>query len=169
MIITITGTPGTGKSYISKKIAKYGFKYFDLNAYIKKKKLYDTYDRKDKTFDVNPKKLKSIDLKKYSRKTALLNRLDRTHYDMEDFIRLVKNSKIKFKRSEDIIVDSHLSHCIRSDLCIVIKSDIKKLYARLKKRKYSEKKIRDNVESEIFDVCLEDASKYNKNLVVVYN
>ena len=61
MIISITGTPGAGKSYFAKKFAKKtGFRYFDLNSFIKQERLYDGFDRKAKTFDVDSKKLKKF-------------------------------------------------------------------------------------------------------------
>src|SRR3989344_5961685 len=58
MIVTITGTPGAGKTYISRKLTN--FDYIDLNRIIKEERLYDSYDRKDKTYDVDVKKLKKL-------------------------------------------------------------------------------------------------------------
>ena len=53
------------------------------------------------------------------------------------------------------------------DLCIVTKCDIKVLKNRLKKRKYSLNKIKDNIEAEIFDVCLLEAKKKKHEILVV--
>ena len=61
MIITITGTPGTGKTYIAKKLAGKNLIYIDLNKIIKEEKLYDKYDRKVKTYDVNIKTLEKLE------------------------------------------------------------------------------------------------------------
>lgn len=160
MIITITGTPGTGKTYIAKKLAGKNFRHIDLNAIIKKEKLYDDYDRKAKTYDVDEKKLKIIE-KRFSE-----------YKDKE--IKLKKNMNItelkeKLKNKKGIIIDSHLSHYLESDLCIVVKADIKTISKRLKKRGYNEKKIKDNIESEIFDICLEDAKKLARNVVIINN
>ena len=45
-MIALTGTPGTGKSSIAKKLAKkLGYELIDLNDVIKKKKLYEKYDK----------------------------------------------------------------------------------------------------------------------------
>lgn len=160
MIITITGTPGTGKTYIAKKLIGKNIRYIDLNAIIKKEKLYDSYDRKAKTYDVDEKKLKIIE-KRFS------------EYKEKE-IKLKKNMnttelKEKLKNKKGIIIDSHLSHFLESDLCIVVKADIKTISKRLKKRKYSKKKIKDNIESEIFDICLEDAKKLSRNVVIINN
>lgn len=63
MKIAVTGTPATGKTSISKKLAKeLGYKYVDLNNIIKKRKLYEGYDKKEKTYDVDIKQLKKISL-----------------------------------------------------------------------------------------------------------
>ncbi|MEM4637889.1 MAG: AAA family ATPase [Candidatus Woesearchaeota archaeon] len=170
MIITITGTPGTGKTYIAKKVAeKTNFRYLNLNKIIKKEKLYERYDKKAKTYDVEVKKLKIIDKK-------LNEYLDKKNSKITDdsqpkkttLQKLIKELKNK-KKTRNIIIDSHLSHYLKSDLCIVVKSDIKKISERLKKRKYSIKKIRENIESEIFDVCLEEAKQQKRNIVILYN
>jgi adenylate kinase len=161
MIITITGTPGVGKTYLAKKLAKNtGARYFDLNAFIKKNKLYDAYDKKDKTYDVDVKKLKKSMkeiLKKYVEKMTLNAKTMNT---LSPFIKKYGNT---------VLIDSHLSHYIPSNMCIVVKSDIKNISQRLKKRKYSKKKIDDNIQSEIFDICLEEAKGLNDNVIVVNN
>ena len=56
MIIALTGTPGCGKTTISKKLSK-KYEIIDLNKMIKSKKLYDSYDRKRKTYVVDVKKI----------------------------------------------------------------------------------------------------------------
>lgn len=169
MIITITGTPGTGKTYIAKKLAGKNFEYFDLNKYIKEQKIFDDYDKKDKTYDVDVKKLKKIN---YLFKENLGMKNKKTSQDIKKY----NNKKIKFPElkgillnEEGIIIDSHLSQYINSDLCIVVKSDIKKIRERLEKRNYNTKKIEDNIQSEIFDICLEEAKKEHDNIVILEN
>jgi adenylate kinase len=58
MIIAITGTPGCGKSTVSKALNK-KLKYIlvDLNKAIKENKVYSGYDRKRKSYIVDIKKL----------------------------------------------------------------------------------------------------------------
>ena len=53
------------------------------------------------------------------------------------------------------------------DLCIVAKCDIKVLGKRLKKRKYGKNKVRENVECEIFDVCLNEAKEAKHKIFVI--
>ena len=143
MIITITGTPGTGKTYIAKKLARMtGYRNLELNKMIVKEKLYDSYDNKDKTFDVDTKKLsKFMDmiLRKYeydkhdaSQANAYnaLKRYADKNIDMRKFdIKLSHNKKnnkkdnIKNNKKDyinNIIIDSHLSQYIKSDFCLVV-------------------------------------------------
>ncbi len=43
------------------------------------------------------------------------------------------------------------------DLVIVLRASTDKLYTRLEKRGYPEKKLKENVEAEIMQVCLDEA------------
>jgi adenylate kinase len=141
MIICVSGTPATGKSTIAKILSKeLKFKYIDVKAIIKKNKLYDCYDKKLKTYIVDEKKLNKF----------LINN--------------IINSNI------DLIIDSHLSHYLPKkyvDLCIITKCDLKQLKKRLEKRKYSSEKVRENLDSEIFDVCLNEAKELNHHIFVI--
>ena len=56
--IAVTGTPCTGKTTYSKKLAnKKKYFYINLNDFIKENKLREKYDRKRKTYEVDVKKL----------------------------------------------------------------------------------------------------------------
>lgn len=167
MIITISGTPGVGKTFIAKKISKItGMEYFDLNKYIKKNKFYDSYDKKAKTFDVDIELLKSNinpTLDKHMSKNDLVNSLIGKTVKFDELLK-------KFPKDVDgIIVDSHLSHYLDSDYCIIVRSDLKKLYKRLKERKYSKSKVSDNIDAEIFEACLDEARTLKKNIIIVEN
>jgi adenylate kinase len=169
MIITISGTPGVGKTFVAKKISKATkgrLEYFDLNKYIKDNKLYDSYDKKDKTFDVDVELLKNdinSTLKKNMSKNKTMDSIAGKTIKADSLLK-------KFpKNVEGIIVDSHLSHYLESDYCIIVRTDLKKLYNRLKERKYSKNKIHDNIEAEIFEVCLDESRKMKKNVIVAWN
>jgi adenylate kinase len=73
------------------------------------------------------------------------------------------------KNSKGIIIDSHLSHYFKSDYCIIVRADIKTLNKRLKQRKYSKNKIKNNVEAEIFQVCLDEARKLKRKIIIIEN
>lgn len=139
--VVVTGSPGTGKTKIAKKIAKEkNAKYLDVNKIIKKYKLREEYDKKRKTWIVDVSKLNKV------------------------LIDLIKKSKKK------LVIDSHLSHYLPKEhvsLCVVCKCDLKILKKRLEKRGYSKAKIRENIDAEIFDVCLNEAKEFGHKVKVV--
>jgi|SRR3989344_2601058 len=141
-VILVSGTPGTGKTTVARKIArKNGYKYIDANKLIIKNKLYMAYDNKLRTRLVD---------------TKILNKF---------LIIMIKNSKEK-----GMVIDSHLSHHLPAryaDLCIITKTDLKTLNRRLRKRKYSEQKITENMQAEILNVCLVEALQNKHKIKVI--
>ena len=140
-VIIITGTPGTGKTSLAKMISKeLKFKLVDVNKIIDQRKICEAYDQENECKIVNLQKLKKQLLKE------------------------IKESK------ENLIIESHLSHHLpkdQVDLCIVTKTDLKELNLRLIDRGYSDQKIRDNLDAEIFDLCLTEAQETGHNLLIV--
>jgi adenylate kinase len=57
----------------------------------------------------------------------------------------------------DMILEGHFSHMLNVDLAIVLRCSPKVLEKRLKKKGWSEKKIKENVEAEAVDVVLVEA------------
>ena len=138
--IIISGTPGTGKSTLAKLLSKrFNFKRLNLKPILKK--IYEKYDRKKQCYVVDIKKLN------------------------KEIIKKIKQSK------QSLIISSHLAHHLPKkyvSLCIITKcSDLKKLKQRLQGRKYSKKKVEENLECEIFDICLNEAKKKKHKILVV--
>ncbi len=158
--IIITGTPGTGKTTLSKRLArKLNFSYIDASLIIKKYGLSEGYDRKRKT--------KIIDTKKLNR--ALVKEIGIYSKNHSNANKPIKKGK-KRKKNGGIIIDSHLSHYLPgkyADLCIVTKCNLKTLEKRLKRKKYDKNKARENLDAEIFDVCLEEAKENNHKIFIV--
>ena len=131
--IIVTGSVCSGKTTLAKKLAKRrNYKYVDVNKIIKENKLSESYDAILDSYIVDEDKLVEV---------------------LKD---LIKKSK------KQLIIDSHMSHHLPKEfveLCIVTKCELKELKRRLQARKYSEAKIRNNLDAEIFDVCLVEAKE----------
>lgn len=144
--IIVSGVPGTGKTALSKRLSKrLNYHYLDVNRVISKYKLAEGYDKKRKT--------KIIDVSKLNKK----------------IIEEIKKIKL-FKKYDGVIIDSHLSHYLPKkyvNSCIVTKCEIKELNKRLKKKKFNQNKIKENLQAEIFDICLNEAKEREHKILVV--
>lgn len=144
IITIVTGTPGTGKTTEAKKLAqKQRAVYIDVNDIIKNNKLKEGYDKK--------RKAGIIDVKKLSK----------------TLIQIIKEAR---KKGISLVIDSHLAHYVNSkhvDVCVVTKTSLNKLKARLKKRGYHKAKIQENLECEIFDVCFIEAKEAGHKVKVI--
>jgi adenylate kinase len=131
MLIGLTGTPGTGKTSVSKFLErKRHWKVIHLNELIKKEHLYTEIDEKR----------------------------DAVIADME-LVRQRLAKIISGRENEVIILESHLAHYI-ADTVIILRVYPPELERRLKARGYSEEKIRENIEAEALDVILVEAFEW---------
>jgi len=131
MIIAISGTPGTGKTVVSKIIAKkLGANLINIKNVIKKEKVPFKNDTERKT--------KIIDIKDL--KKAVLKNID---------------------KGKNNIIEGHLSHLIKSDVVIILRCNPEILEKRLRKRKWAKKKINENVLAEVLDSTTIEALEIN--------
>lgn len=139
--IIVTGSVGSGKTTVAKKLArKYRYKYVDVNKLIKEKRLYDDYDSVMKSYIVD-----TPVLVKFLRK-------------------MIEKSKKK------LVIDSHMSHYLPKkyvEVCVVTTCDLLELKKRLKRRKYPKAKFEENMNAEIFEVCLMEAQEKGHTISIV--
>lgn len=138
-VIAISGTPGTGKTTLAKFLAKkLGLFHLQLKPYYQK--ISSGYDQKKRCYNVDYSKFKKLVL-----------------------------GKIK-EHPEGLVIDTHISHLLPRkmiDLVIVLTcSDLKKLRQRLIKRRYLKSKVEENLQAEIFQVCLEEAREKGHKILV---
>lgn len=133
-VIIVTGTPGVGKTTVSKKLAsKLGAIYLSVNEIVKLENLVIGEDKERDTLVADTKRL-----------TKQLKRV------MNDSI-------------HNFVIDGHYAvEAIQKEIVnivFVLRRDPRELKKILEKRGYSEKKVWENLEAEILDVCLSDAIK----------
>ena len=146
MLIGLTGTPGTGKTSVSRLLEmKRNWKVIHLNDLIKEEHLYTEIDEKRDAViaDMEP-------IREYLQETIDRNELKEEHG----------------RENEVVIIESHLAHYI-ADIVIVLRAYPLELEMRLNTRGYSEEKIKENVEAEALDVILIEAFEWCKKVFEV--
>ena len=134
-IIVVTGTPGTGKTTFARMLARHlNAEYLPVGKFITRHHLFRRYDEKRRT--------KVVDMTKTSRRMR----------------RLIKLS------DHTIVVETHHPEgIIANDLAnvvFVLRCKPSILMRRLRRKKWSNEKIRENVMAEILDSCYIHARSY---------
>jgi len=129
--IIITGTPGVGKSSHCEILAeKTGLKYLIINEIAEQRGCFDGRDEELGSWIVDEDKL-----------------IDVIESDLE---------------AGGNIIDWHACDCFPEeliDLVVVVRASTTILYDRLQSRNYSEIKIQQNMDAEIFQELLEEAKR----------
>ena len=131
-IILVTGTPCVGKTSVSRKLAaKLNALHIDLAELVKREKLYSEID---------------------TERNSLIADLDKVSQ---------KIKKIIQKEKSDVIIDGHYAvHVVAPEVVnfvFVLRKDPLKLKTLMEERGYSSRKLWENLEAEILDVCLLEA------------
>jgi len=131
-VIVVTGTPGVGKSSVSKLLAsKMKTELISLGVLIEKEKLYSGLDKRRDTF--------IADMGKVSRRVQ----------------------EIIASSSRDVMIEGHFAVEVVPPSSIhrvfVLRRDPEEMKGVLEKRGYKEEKVFENLAAEILDVCLYDA------------
>lgn len=134
MRISISGTPGTGKSSVSKVLSKrLGFNLVDLNSLAEEKGLYCGLDRSRET--------KIVDVEKIEKEV----------------------DKIK----GNVILDGHYSQDIPNDLTVVLRCNPRELRKRMNEKGWGERKIEENIQAEIMEICLDEARILKRKVIEI--
>ena len=127
MIISITGTPRTGKTSVAKALARrLGWRLVGLNQLAQEKKLYLGYDKARKSRIVDLRKLR-----------AEVTRLSKKH--------------------KNLILESHYSHDMPCDIVVILRANPGELRKRMRRAGWPKRKIEENIEAEIMEVVKGEA------------
>jgi adenylate kinase len=132
MLIALTGTPGTGKTSVSKILIEKGLKVINLNNLAISKNFVSGQDSK--------------------RESAIIDTVKLNDYINKNFN---ANETIIFESHL-----SHLLKCM--DKIIILRCHPKELQKRLEKKMWKKEKILENVEAEILDVILVETTELHK-------
>jgi adenylate kinase len=139
--LIITGTPGTGKTSVSRILAKkLSYDLVAVNDLVEQKHIYTGYNKDRGYKEVN----------------------------LDD---LSKELKQVIRESEDkgLVIEGHLAHYFENDEMIdhvvVLRARPDVLTKRLETRDWPDSKIRENVEAEALDICtFEAVENYDKKV-----
>lgn len=125
MRISVTGTPGCGKTTVSKPVAeRLGLEYVDVGGFAIREGFVTGRERGSYI----------VDEKKIKRKLATI---------------------------DDCIFDWHYSEILGADYVFVLRLNPRLLFKRLSQRRYSKRKLKENLMAEMLDVCLASALAHN--------
>jgi adenylate kinase len=130
--VIITGTPGTGKTTVSKIVSKtLKSQLIALNELIIQKHLYNGHD-------------------------------DKKGYKIVDMDALASEINLILKSTDkQLIIEGHLAHDLGAtdqvETVIVLRTRPSVLRKRLNKREWSDSKIQENIEAEALDLCTFEA------------
>ena len=162
--IIITGTPGVGKtSHCEQLAANTGLKHLSINQIVKDRGCHDGWDAEYKSWIVDEDK---VTYHTFPLKSPICHQMKVA----DDARQLLDALEDDGTQNGGYIIDWHACDLFPEswiDLVVVLRTDTAKLYDRLKARQYPEKKLQENMDSEIMEVLLEEArGAYDEEIVV---
>ncbi|WP_318784984.1 adenylate kinase family protein [Methanimicrococcus hacksteinii] len=157
LTIALTGTPGTGKTEVSKQLESEGYRILHITEFIRR---YNIPSERDDERDCD---------------VVDMDALEEAVFEYQQQIRREFNQKVFLEnlKLEDLhkspeflpvlLVESHLAHYL-CDLSVVLRTHPNTLKERLNERGYSDKKIMENILAESIDVVLCDCFDYCRRI-----
>ena len=127
--VALTGTPGTGKSTISRVLKERGYNVVRVMDLVRMTGTHSAYSRKDRCHIVDTEEFGTLCEPVWSSGDGLT------------------------------IVEGHLAHFASCPAAIVLRCHPSKLSARLENRGWKRGKVLENVQSEVLDVILIEATE----------
>lgn len=107
----------------------------------------------------------TIELNKLAKEKDLFSGYDeKRKCDIVDVDRVDEEIK---KIKNDVIIESHFAHDIRSDAIVILRTNPAELRKRLEKKDWKKEKIEENILAEIMEVCLSEAMETDRKVVQI--
>jgi adenylate kinase len=149
MIIALTGTPGTGKSTVSRLLREEGFTVLALNELAATEKLFLDYDSERQTHEVD---LEGLD--KY----------------LEKYLKTLAKGSNKAK-NPPLILEGHIAHLLAAvEIIVILRCHPEVLKKRLSEKHWPESKILENLEAEALDtITIESVGNHQQDKIFEIN
>ncbi len=127
MRLALTGTPGTGKSAVGRALARQGVTVVPVSEAARRLGAVAGFDRRRRTAEVDVRKLSGA--------------LDR---------------ELRGTRA-DVVLEGHLAHHLEVDRAVVLRCRPPVLARRLRRRRWADAKVKENVCAEALGVIVSEA------------
>jgi Predicted nucleotide kinase (related to CMP and AMP kinases) len=157
LTIALTGTPGTGKTEVSKRLEKEGYRILHLTEFIRD---YEIPSERDVNRDCDVVDMDALEeaVFEYQKQTQ------------RNYAKHFSNSRLRLENIHStpenlpvLFIESHMSHYL-CDLAVVFRTHPNVLKIRLDERGYSDKKVMENVLAESIDIVLCDCFDYCRRI-----
>jgi adenylate kinase len=153
LTIALTGTPGTGKTELSRKLEAEGYRILHITEFVKKHNIPSERDDERDCDVIDMDALENAVFEYQQRVREEFNqKYDSNGLTLQDLHKSPEHLPV-------LLVESHLAHYL-CDLSVVLRTHPYTLKDRLNERGYSDKKVMENVLAESIDVVLCDCFDY---------
>jgi len=157
LTIALTGTPGTGKTEVSKRLEKEGYRILHLTEFIRE---YNIPSERDSERDCIVVDMDSLEEAVFEYQQQERRNYAKHFFDSQLCLEDIHSAPANFPV---LFIESHMAHYL-CDRAVVFRTHPNILKIRLDERGYSEKKVMENVMAESIDVVLCDCFDYCRRI-----